>query len=80
MLFSGGLAWIVFTDDGAAVLHLLTEQAAGAGDSARLILKVGSEIQAAVTVMEAVEGNHLQLLLSPDDSAQEVVDLIQEGG
>ena len=70
---------VTFSDDGQAVLHALTEKAAQAGTAARLVMKIGGELQAAVAVMQALEGDHLQINLSPKDSAQEVVDLIHEG-
>lgn len=70
---------VTFNDEGAAVLRTLTEQAAGAGDAARLVMKIGGEIRAAVRVMEALEGDYVQIALSPDDNAQDVVDLIRGG-
>lgn len=68
-----------FDEDGAKVFHSLTEQAAEAGDSARLVFRIGGELQAAVAVMEALESDQVQIGLPPDDSAQEMVALIQEG-
>lgn len=68
---------VTFNEDGAAVFHALTEQAAGAGNAARLVIRIGGELQAAVQVMEALEGDQVQIAVSPDDSAQEIVDLIQ---
>lgn len=70
---------VTFNKDGTKVFHSLTEQAAGAGDSARLVIKIGGELQAAVTVMDALEGDQVQIGLSSDDDAQEIVDLIQGG-
>ncbi len=70
---------VTFNSDGAAVLQTLTEQAAQAGDTARLVMKIGGEIKASVAVMGALKGNHIQFILSPDDNSQEVVDLIQGG-
>ena len=70
---------VTFSKDGEVVFHALTEKAAKAGAAARLVMKIGGELQAAVAVMQALEGNHLQINLSPDDSAQKVVDLIHEG-
>ena len=70
---------VTFTDDGAEILHALTEKAAGAGSTARLVMKIGDEIQAAVAVMQAIEGNYVQIALSPDDSAPDLVDLIRAG-
>lgn len=70
---------VAFSEEGAAVLNALTGKAVRAGDTARLIVKIGGEIQAAVAVMEALDGTHLQLSLSPDDDAHEIVNLIREG-
>lgn len=66
---------VTLTAEGAALLHTLTEQAAGG--TARLVLKVGDEVVAAAVVMEVLEGKQLQIALSPDDDAQKIVDLIQ---
>ncbi|HYI31843.1 MAG TPA: hypothetical protein VEX88_00090 [Glaciibacter sp.] len=66
---------MTFTDDGAAILHTLTEQAAGG--TGRLVMKISDEIVVAVMVAEALKGKQLQIALSPDDDAQEIVNLIQ---
>ena len=70
---------VTFTKEGATVLHTLTEKAARAGDSARLVVKIGGEIQAVVTVMQAVDNGRVQIGLSPEESAQEAIDLIHGG-
>lgn len=64
-------------DNGAEVLHTLTAAAVEAGDSARLVLKIGGELQAAAMVMEALEGGQLQIAVSERDDAQELLDLIR---
>ncbi|MBI9115601.1 hypothetical protein [Sanguibacter suaedae] len=69
---------LTFTEDGADALTALTEEAAEAGDSARLVMRVGDEIRSAVEVPGPVDGNTLTIALPPDESAQEVVDLIVE--
>jgi hypothetical protein len=66
---------VTFTEDGAAVLHTLTAQAAGS--TMRLVMKAGDEMMAAVVVAEALDGKQLQIILAPDDNAQEVIRLIQ---
>ncbi|MDH6236570.1 hypothetical protein [Cryobacterium sp. CG_9.6] len=66
---------VTFTQGGATLLHTLTEQATT--ETARLVVKVGDELVSAVTVMEPVEGDQLRITLSPDDSAQNIVDLIR---
>jgi len=68
---------VTFTEDGAKVWQELTEEAVGAGDSARLLIKVGGEVQTAVRVMEAMKGDQVQIALGTDESAQDLVDLIQ---
>jgi len=67
---------VTFTDEGAAVFAALTEEAAQAGGDARLVIKIGDEIRATVMVVEPLSGDSVMIALSPDDSAQEVVDLI----
>ncbi|MGL3806366.1 hypothetical protein ACSYDW_09740 [Paeniglutamicibacter sp. R2-26] len=70
---------VTFTKDGATVLQKLTENAARAGNSARLVIKVGGEIQAVVTVMEAVDNGRVQIELPSDEGTAKVVELIQGG-
>lgn len=70
---------VTFTEEGAEVLHSLTEKAVQAGDSSRLVIQIGGEIQTAVRVMQAMEDNHVQMVLSPEHKAQDVVDLIRAG-
>ena len=70
---------VTFSEDGAVVFHALTEKAAGAGSTARLVMRIGGELKAAVVVMQAMEGDQVQIGLSPDDNAQGVVDLIRRG-
>jgi hypothetical protein len=68
---------VTFTADGATVLHTLTETAVAAGQSSRLVIKIGDELQAAVVVMEALTGNQVELALSPETNAEDIVALIQ---
>ena len=70
---------VTFTEDGATVLRTMTEEAAQAGGSARLVMKFGEEIQAVVTVMQAIEDGRTQIDLAPEVSAQEGLDLIRAG-
>ncbi|MEP7764385.1 hypothetical protein [Sanguibacter sp. 25GB23B1] len=67
---------LTFTDDGAAVLKSLTEEAVQDGGDARLVLRIGDEIRSAVAVPEPVMGDAVTIPLSSADSAQEVVDMI----
>ena len=68
---------VTFNEDGAKIFQALTKEAAGAGDSARLLIRIGDDLQAAVHVMEALKGDQVQIAFSPDESAQDIVDLIQ---
>lgn len=70
---------VTFDPAGAEILHALTEEAAGAGESTRLVIRIGGELRAAVVVMEALEGDQAQIGLAPEVSAQDIVDLIQGG-
>jgi hypothetical protein len=47
-----------------------TEKAAQAGDKALLVVRVGREVLAAAMVKETLEGDRVQISLSPDKSAQ----------
>ncbi len=70
---------VTFTEEGAAIIAALTEQASDAGSDARLVMKIGDEIRAAVEVMQPITDNSVMIALAPDDSAQDVVDLITNG-
>lgn len=70
---------VTFDDDGALVLQTVTEQVADAGDTARLVIRINGEVVAAVVVIEALTDDQVQIALSPDDSAQDVVDGIRAG-
>ena len=67
---------VKFTGDGAKVWQELTEQAVEAGDSARLLIRIGDKLQTAVRVMAASADDQVQIALSPDENAQDLVDLI----
>lgn len=67
-----------FDDEGAAVFQRSTREAADAGAEARLLMRAGDELVAATTVMQAMEGDSVQI--APGDAdAQEIVDLIRAG-
>ena len=70
---------VTFTEDGATALHTVTEEAARDGDSVRLVIKIGGEIQAVVSVMQAIVDGRTQISFTPDVSAQEGIDLIRAG-
>lgn len=70
---------VMFTKEGATVLHALTEKAAQSEGSARLVMKIGGEIQSVVTVIEAIKEDHVQIDFSPNKSAQDAIDLIHAG-
>ena len=64
---------VTFSSAGAEVFRSLTAEAAGAGDSARLVIKIGGELRAAVMVMQELDGDQVQIALSPDDNAEEII-------
>jgi len=70
---------VTFDKAGAVVFQTLADKAVQGGDSMRLMIKIGGQIQAAVVVMEVSEGDQVQISASPDKSAQELVDLIHKG-
>lgn len=69
---------VTFNAEGTEIFHALTEKAAQAGSTARLVMKFGDEMRA-VAVPEAIERDQVQIMLSPDEDAQELVDLIHGG-
>jgi len=70
---------VTFDKDGAAILHTLTKQAMQDGSTARLIVEIGGNLKAAVTVLHTLDGPELELLLAPDDNAKHVVQQISAG-
>ena len=70
---------VTFTNAGASIVNSLTTEAVQAGGEARLVMRIGDEIRAAVTVAEPLTGESLLIALSPEDSGQQVVDLIKKG-
>lgn len=70
---------VTFTKDGTKIFHALTEKAAQARNTERLLLKIGGEVQAVVTVMQAIDNGRVQIDFSPDHSSQEAIDLILAG-
>lgn len=67
---AGNAVDVTLTSEGAAVLESATAEAAQAGDDARLVIKVGGEVFAAVAVAEPLEGEHFLLALPPKLSAE----------
>jgi hypothetical protein len=70
---------VTFDEEGAVVLQALTTETAEAGTDARLLIRIGGELQAAVTVLEPLDGAEAQIGLAPDEDAQEFVDRILQG-
>lgn len=68
----------MFTPEGAEVFNTLTERAAQAGPDARLVIKIGADVRAAVVVMEGLHGAEVTIALSPDEDPQQMVDLLFE--
>jgi len=69
---------VIFTDAGASIVNSLNTEAVQAGGEARLIMRIGDEIRAAVTVAEPLTGESLTIALSPGDSGQQLGDLIKK--
>jgi len=67
---------VTFDAEGAEVFHALAAEAAQAGDTARLVMKFGEKKLVALTVKDAIDRDQMQIALSPDESAQELLDLI----
>lgn len=67
---------VTFTEEGASIVNTLTNQAAQAGSEARLIFKIEGEMRAAVMVMEPLDGDQVTIALAPEESAQELVELL----
>lgn len=70
---------VTFNEEGTKVFHALTKEAADAGDSARLVIRIGGELQAAVLVMNAMTGDQTQIAFAPEFNAQEILEQIQAG-
>ncbi|UTT61767.1 hypothetical protein [Microcella humidisoli] len=64
--------------DGAEVLRTLTEQAAEAADTARLVIAIGDEILTAARVIEPLTDATVHVVLPPDRTAQDLITLIRE--
>lgn len=70
----GSAVDITFSDEGAAVLETSTAEVAQAGDDARLIIKVGNEVLAAVAVAQPLKGDHVQVALPADMSPEDFIE------
>ncbi|NQX17211.1 hypothetical protein [Rathayibacter sp. VKM Ac-2857] len=64
-----------FDEDGAELFQDATAEAAGAGPDARLLLRAGDVVVSAVAVMQAIEGDSVQILPG-DEDAQDLADRI----
>lgn len=68
---------VILTETGTKAFHTLTKKAAQAGSSERLLLKIGGELQSAVSVMAPIDNGLLQIDFSPEITAQQAIDLIR---
>ena len=66
-----------FDADGAEVLQFASAAVAGAGSDARLVLRAGDQVFAALTVPEALAGDEVQIAPSSTVSAERLVELIR---
>ncbi len=69
---------LTLSADGAEVLRTLTEQAAEAADTARLVIAIGDEILTAARVIEPLTDATVHVVLPPDRTAQDLITLIRE--
>ncbi|TFC05043.1 hypothetical protein E3O42_04095 [Cryobacterium adonitolivorans] len=70
---------VTFNDEGTKVFQRLTKEAADAGVSVRLVIRIGGELQASVLVLDAMTGDQAQLGFSSEVNAQEMLEQIQAG-
>ncbi|WP_163544753.1 hypothetical protein [Occultella kanbiaonis] len=72
---------LTFDPDGTAVLQDLSAQAVGAGDTARLVMRVGETLVSAAAVPEPLEEavGTVRIALPEGTSADDVVELIRAG-
>jgi hypothetical protein len=70
----GNAVDITLSNEGAAVLETFTAEVAQAGDDARLVIKVGNEVLAAVAVAQPQRGDHVQVALPADMSPDEFIE------
>ncbi|TXK56022.1 hypothetical protein FVP63_04820 [Salinibacterium sp. dk5596] len=70
---------VTFDSDGAAIFTSLAEQAASAQPPTRMLLKIGGEVKAAVSVVEVPQTPHMEILFAPEENVDRLVELIQEG-
>jgi hypothetical protein len=69
---------VKFDSGGATVFQTSTAEAAQAGETARLVMKVGDTVLSAVAVPEALQSDSVLVALPPDASADELVDSIRD--
>jgi hypothetical protein len=70
----GNAVDVTFSSEGAAVLGNSTAEVAQAGDDARLVIKVGNEVIAAVAVAQPQNGDHVQMALPAEMSPDEFIE------
>jgi hypothetical protein len=71
---SGNAVDVELTQDGAAVLAASTTAASEAGEDARLVIRAGGEVVAAVKVIEPISDDHVVIALPSDVTVQEFAD------
>lgn len=72
----GNAVDVTFSSEGAAVLGTTTAEVAQAGDEARLVIKVGNEVVAAVAVAQPQNGAHVQMALPAELSPEEFIEKV----
>ena len=67
---------VTFTDAGGKVLNTVSAQAADAGNGTRMVLKARGWIIGAPVALAPLEGREVSIAVSPNDSAQDLLDAI----
>lgn len=67
---------VTFTETGSGIIYALSEDVAQAGNTGRLILKVGDEMLGAIALPQALVSNDLQIALPVSKNPQEILSLI----
>lgn len=70
---------VTFDDEGTLALQSTTAEVAEAGESGRLVIKIGDQMVSAVRVPAPLEGDEVQIVLPADADVRELIELIHAG-
>ncbi|MET3861712.1 hypothetical protein ABIE38_002648 [Dietzia sp. 2505] len=76
---AAGAIGVTLDSDGAAVVRRLTADASHAGENARLVTRVDTELLSAVRVRGELHGAHLLITVPPDIDAVAVAEKLEGG-